>query len=156
MKSFQLDQCSNHAGFARNCNTSAQCKVLRLPTNLKDHDDDVVLQVLQAQQVTILTIDFTIVEDNPNDIVADNPGIIVVKVRPNTEELMREYTENFKRHFPDWAETNWSRVYLEIEETGVYLHKLVDGNISNGITIKFSENNFIDQVTAAITTFQST
>jgi hypothetical protein len=87
MKCFQLDQCSNHAGFRRKCNEQALCVVRRLPPRLKDHDDDVVLIDLLARDAPILTMDFTIVCDNPTHIPHENPGIIVIKARPNKPRL---------------------------------------------------------------------
>jgi hypothetical protein len=95
MNCFQLDQCSNHAGFAEKCNKEALCIVKRLPVRLKDHDDDVVLIDLLSQNASILTMDFTIVYDNPAHISLENPGIIVVKARPNKATVMEKMIAKF-------------------------------------------------------------
>ena len=146
MKSFQLDQCSNHADFHRKCNQQGFCVVKRLPPRLKDHDDDVVLTDLLAKEAPILTMDFTIVYDNPAYIPPENPGIIVVKARPNTARLMETMIAKFKTKFPEWNSTDWSTLYIEIEESEVYVSRLVDGNIDEGQYIGFARDDFSKQL----------
>src|SRR5258708_18191205 len=137
MKCFQLDQCSNHADFRRKCNEQGLCVVRRLPPRLKDHDDDVVLTDLLSRDATVITMDFTIVYDNPSYISPKNPGIIVVKARPNKATIMESMIAKFKTKFAEWNSTDWSNIYMEIEETEIYVSRLVDGNIDAGKSISF-------------------
>src|SRR5258706_5845433 len=142
MKCFQLDQCSNHGGFAERCNRQALCVIKRLPDRLKDRDDDIVLTDLLSKDAPIVTMDFTIVYDNPAYISPDNPGIIVVKARPNSAKKMQAIIAKFKSKFPDWNSTDWSKIYIEIEETEVYVSRLIDGNIDSGKPIAFDGDDF--------------
>ena len=126
----------------KKCNTQALCIIKRLPDRLKDHDDDVVLTDLLSKDSPILTMDFTIVYDNPAYISSDNPGIIVVKARPNKATIMEAMIAKFKGHFPEWNITDWSKIYMEIEETDVYVSRLIDGNIDGGKPISFDGDDF--------------
>jgi hypothetical protein len=126
MKNFQLDQCSNHSGFAEKCNREGRCIVRRLPKNLVDADDNAILSVLLPSDAPILTMDFTIIEDNPGCIPADSAGMIIVKARPNKASVMEKLVAKFKVSFPNWPNEDWSGIYLEIEETNVYVNRLTD------------------------------
>jgi hypothetical protein len=146
MKCFQQDQCSNHADFRRKCNKQGLCIVRRLPGGLINQDDDVVLTDLLAKDAPIITMDFTIVYDNHAYIPAENPGIIVVKARPNKAAKMEAMIAKFKRHFPEWNSTDWSKIYIEIEESEVYVSRLTDGNIDDGKEICFSGDDFLNRL----------
>ena len=61
----------------------------------------------------------------------------------------------FKEKFPSWYEVNWSQVYIEIEEDEVYVHRLIDGDIYNGLTIKLDARDFADRLNAAIEGFRT-
>jgi hypothetical protein len=95
VRSFQLDQNSNHKRLAEKCNAEGKCFVQRLPNELKDKEDPVVLAAVLANNSTLLTMDFNIVADNGSCIPQCNPGIIVVKARPNTAELMTRILARF-------------------------------------------------------------
>jgi hypothetical protein len=90
-------------------------------------------------------MDFTIVYDNQAYIPSENPGIIVVKARPNRAAIMEAMIAKFKSKFPEWNSTDWSKIYLEIEEAEVYVSRLVDGNIDGGKSISFAGDDFPKQ-----------
>ena len=55
---------------------------------------------------------------------------------------MEAIIAKFKSKFPDWNSTDWSKIYIEIEETEVYVSRLVDGNIDSGKPIAFDGDDF--------------
>jgi hypothetical protein len=67
--------------------------------------------------------------------------------------MMEKMVAKFKQLFPEWANTDWSRIYMEIEENGVYLHSLVDGNVDGGISIPF-DGEFAGTLRAALNEIQ--
>jgi hypothetical protein len=150
MRHFQLDQCSNHAAFAEKCNGENRCFVRRLPRQLKDQDDAIVLDSLLARDAPILTMDFAIVYDNPSHIPPRNPGIIVVKARPNKATIMEGMIAAFKKKFPAWADVDWSQLYLEIEEGQIYVSTLVDGNIDGGLSLELAAEDFEERMLTII------
>jgi hypothetical protein len=150
MLSFQLDQCSNNGKFADKCNSEKHCIVRRFPKRLMDFDDSIVLADLLARDGCFLTMDFMIVHENPAHIPPENPGIIVVRAVPNKSSIMERLIARFKRLFPRWASTDWSKIYLEIEESGIYLARLVDGNINGGRTVSFDSDDFSGRLQSAL------
>ena len=150
MRSFQLDQNSNHKQLANQCNAEGRCFVRRLPTELVDEDDGVILPALLAKEATLLTMDFRIVEDNPGCIPPQNPGIVVVLARPNTADLMKRMLARFKSECPEWPDFNWSQIYAEIDEREIYVSKLVDGNTEAGTAIPFGVPGFAGLLADAI------
>ena len=151
MKSFQLDQCSNHSAFREKCNKEARCIIRRLPPRLRDHDDDVVLLDLLSRDACLLTMDFNIVNDNNEHIPDENPGIIVVKAIPNRATVMAMIIDKFKKHFTVWNVTDWSKIYLEIDVRAVYISRLINGDIdTGGMTIDFCETDFEKRLQMAI------
>lgn len=146
MKSFQLDQCSDHPSFVAHCNSKGECEVRRLPPHLRDEDDEVILAALLPGGAPIVTLDFGIVYDNRAHIFTPNGGIIIVKARPNTSVLMEKMIAKFKRVFPKWAEIDWSGTYVEIEHTDVYVCPLIDGDITGGQSFSFELPDFAIQL----------
>jgi hypothetical protein len=156
MRRFQLDECSDDADFADDCNRDGRCEIRRMPVELKEELDPDVLPDLLARDAPLVTTDHGIVFDNPACIGPKNPGIIVIKARPSRGSLMQKLVARFKSQYPAWAETDWSEVYMEIEETEVYLHRLVDADIYNGPSIQFNDPDFAEKLyTGLLSLFSS-
>jgi hypothetical protein len=115
-----------------------------------DQEDPVVLADVLKKDATLLTMDFGIVDQHPNCIPAHNPGIIIIKARPNTADLMSRMLARFKSKCPNWPELDWSEIYAEIEGAAIYVSGLTDGNISGGRTVSYTVSNFEAALTDAI------
>ena len=150
MRSFQLDQNSNHKRLAERCNAEGRCFVKCLPKQLIDEDDHVVLKTLLGNDATLLTMDFRIVDENPSCIPSKNPGLIVVMARPNTAERMSKILAQFKSKFPQWAEFDWSQIHVQIEDSSVSVSSLVDAQADDWRTISYERENFASALTDAI------
>jgi hypothetical protein len=70
---FQLDECLNDARLAAACNAAAKCIVHRYPPSLKGKTDPEMLPVVFSLGRTLVTIDRTIIDDNPSSIISPNP-----------------------------------------------------------------------------------
>ena len=151
MTTFQLDQNSNHRRFAAQCNADGHCIVKRLPRELTDEDDSVILTTILPSGATLLSMDFALVCNNGQHVIANNWGVIIVKARPNTHELMTNMVRRFKSKFPKWWETDWRRIYMEIEENEIYASILIDGNVDNGRTVSFADEDFAASLESCLT-----
>lgn len=151
-RSFQLDQNSDHKRLVKKCNDGGRCIVYRLPPELRDENDPIVLKRLLTADATMLTMDFKIVYQHGEYIPKQNPGLIIVKARPNTDEIMTRLIARFKLYFPQWHETEWNNIYLEIEETEIYVSKLYDGNIDDGSVIRYDAEQFAESLIAYMAT----
>jgi hypothetical protein len=59
-----------------------------MPPDLKNQDDDVILPSLLSKDAPLVTLDFEIVFDYPELISPGNPGIIIIKARPNKATIV--------------------------------------------------------------------
>lgn len=59
---------------------------------------------------------------------------------------MEAMIAKFKRHFPEWNITDWSKIYMEIDESEVYVSRLTDGNIDDGKEVSFSGDDFSNRL----------
>jgi hypothetical protein len=129
---FQLDECLNDAHLAAACNTAAKCTAHRYPPRLKGKTDSEMLPVVFSLGRTLVTIDRTIIDDNPSSIVSPNPGIIVIKQKrpfpPITSKRAQGIIEKFKNFVPSWPQIDWSMVYAEIDEDEICVCSLINAD----------------------------
>jgi hypothetical protein len=131
---FQLDECLNDARLAAACKAAAKCTVHRYPPRLRGTPDREMLPVVFSLGRTLVTIDRTIIDDNPSSIVSPNPGIIVVKQKrpfpPITSRRAQGIIDHFKHFVPSWPQIDWSTVYAEIDEDEIRVCSLVKADTS--------------------------
>lgn len=162
MSFFQLDECSNDKRVANRCNAGGKSQVRRWPENLKGVSDHVWFPDVLTRNAPVLTIDFTIVleEQNRKAIPQNNSGIIVVKpefpTRGFSMKLATPIIETFKSYYPDWHSTDWSNVYLELNEVSAYVCDFKDESLSNGTRVRYDEEGFVEKLMAATTKAKST
>jgi len=144
IKCFQLDECFNDKRLAESCNLSGRCLVRRFPSRLKQLKDPVILPDLLAKDAPLLTTDFRIVYEHRDVIPEINSGLIVVRSRhsqkPFTSKSATINLARLKQRFPAWAETDWSGIYLEIDEEMVFLSQ--PKRIPEGRLIRFDQADF--------------
>jgi hypothetical protein len=156
MKPFQLDQCANDRRLAGRCNAGGQCSVRRWPSELEGVEDHLWLPDMLTRDAPVLTWDFTIVFDGPNRqaIPTQNTGLIIIKPdRPTPgfgSKLAAPIIEKFKAAFPEWHETDWSNVYVEITETSVYVSNFLSESLSDGEMARLNDERFVEKLKAAI------
>jgi hypothetical protein len=56
-----------------------------------------------------------------------------------------------KQKFPPWADTDWSGIYLEVDEEAVFLAQLGHGETPDGQWISFEQADFDQALLAALT-----
>jgi hypothetical protein len=149
---FQLDECFDNKDLAEACNAEQKCVVDRCPA--KGVPDEGVLADVFARQVTLLTIDRTIVDDHPTSIVSPNSGIVVIRnKRPlpfMTIPRAKRIIATCKRNIPSWPLIDWSMIYVEIDEEEIYLCPLIDADITKGQPFLISNNTLDAAVTQYI------
>lgn len=151
---FQLDECFDNKDLAETCNAEQKCVVDRCPA--KGVPDEGVLADVFARQVTLLTIDRTIVDDHPTSIVMPNSGIIVIRnKRPlpfMTIPRAKKMIATCKGNIPSWPSIDWSMIYVEIDEEEIYICSLIDADITKGRPFPISSDNLDTAVTQYIET----
>jgi hypothetical protein len=149
MKPYQLDECLNFGRLAEDCNSEGRCKVRRFPRGLKGQKDAVA---------PVLTADFRIIYQHGEHVPEINSGLIVVRSsnsrKPFTRRSVSMNLARLKRKFPQWAETNWSGIYLEVDEEAVFLAPLRRYQVPDGPRINFDQNNFDEVFTAELSRLQ--
>jgi hypothetical protein len=154
VKSFQLDENANHRGLADTCNADGKCLVKRLPSRLVNQKDPIVLNDLLNKDATLLTMDFNIVREHPDCIPFQNPGVIVIRARPNSANRLMAMLNKFKTKCPNWPSFQWDQIYFEIHEAAVYVSGLTDAKIDNGKLIPYSTSDFETTLTEALNGFR--
>lgn len=153
MKAYQLDENLNDKRLADGCNSEGKCTVRRYPGRLRGEKDPVMLPELLSKDAPLLTRDFPIVHEHKNYIPKLHSGVIVVRTkntnRAFTTKIAMKNIETLKERFPPWAETNWTGVYLEIDEEGIYVGDLHD-LYSSGRSIRFDTAKFESEMREAI------
>jgi hypothetical protein len=150
---FQLDQNNNWKKLTADCNDAGLCTVLRLPRRLHDTDDEILLPDLLARDATVFTTDRRIIDEHPACVPPNNPGLIIIRTtsaRTLTQTIATRIIHRFKERFPDWAQADWSRVYVELTEENIYVSKLTNGDTSGGQEIPLDDETFAVKLTAAI------
>jgi hypothetical protein len=56
----------------------------------------------------------------------------------------------FKTIFPDWSQTDWSEVYVEITEVDITVRNLARASVTDGETIQFSDPDLSQKLQATI------
>jgi hypothetical protein len=152
MKCFQLDECFNDRRLAEGCNSERQCFVRRFPNRLKQEKDHIILPDLLGKDAPLLTTDFTIVDDHLSDIPEVNSGLIVIRSRnskkPFTSKAASINLARLKQKFLAWSETDWSGIYLEIDEEAVFLSQ--PKRVPEGRWISFDRTDFGETLTAEL------
>jgi hypothetical protein len=156
MKYFQLDECFNDKRLAETCNAEGRCIVRRFPRRRKEQKDPIVLPDLLTKDAPLLTTDFTIADDHRNAIPEWNSGLIVVRSRnsrkPFTSKSAGANLARLKHKFPSWAETDWSGIYLEVDEKAVFLSQL--GRVQGGRWINFDRDDFSEAMATELGRFR--
>jgi hypothetical protein len=115
-----------------------------------DKKDPEVLGDLLNKSATLLTMDLSIVREHPTSIPSQNPGVIIVLARPNTATRLTTMLDQFKANCPSWPSIDWNGIYLEIDESEVYVSGLTGGDIDSGQSISYSKPDFENALTAVL------
>jgi hypothetical protein len=156
---FQQDECFNDRRLPNRCNPAGKCIVRKWPEEREGQRDDVWLPELLRADAPILTTDFAIVleEQNRRAVPIPNTGIIVPKPESRrgkffgSREAM-EIIELFKKAYGDWHLIDWSNVYIELGETGVYICDFYDKTLTAGERIEYADQAFALRVNRSIAT----
>lgn len=154
MTSFQLDQCLDSKRFVRGCAVEGLCRVLRLPSDLRDAEDPELLQSLMATENPLLTFDRTLPHDHTSAIPKTHPGILVVSNFPErqtmTIRIAQRVLKRFKDSFVKWHEVDWGNSVVEITTIGVEVWHVVGSRLVGDEYLEFDLPNWTEKLLTII------
>jgi hypothetical protein len=150
-RNFQFDESIDDKNLAAKCTAGGECVVLRYPPHRKGQKDREMLPKLLEPSFPLVTLDRRIVDDNVESITNNNGGIIVVKlerpVKTITISIADKIIKGFKHRFKSWSNTDWSRIYLELTETDIYISPLTENpDITKGTPLRYDDPKFVEKV----------
>ena len=125
MNRFQFDECFDDSDVRKRCNLSGLCQARRYPKGLKGTKDHMMLPMILALGATLVSTDYSLVDENLSSIPFPHPGIIVIRSvdtrRTITTGIAARILDKFKSLYSHWNTADWSGKFLEIDEVQVVL-----------------------------------
>ncbi|HYV34164.1 MAG TPA: hypothetical protein VE988_00585, partial [Gemmataceae bacterium] len=134
MTVFQFDQCLDDKKIIRKCKEEGLAEVFRLPRNLRDAEDPVVLSTLLTRPNPLVTVDRGIAVDHAAAIPDAHPGLVIVSHDPDSPRTMTTGQASrilaaFKQRYPDWHQTSLANSVIEITPGSVEIWHVLSGQL---------------------------
>jgi hypothetical protein len=154
MTSFQLDQCLDSKRFVRDCAAEGQCRLLRLPADLRNAEDPELLELLLAAENPLLTFDRALPHDHTGSIPRTHPGILIVSNYPEpqtmTVKIAQRILARFKKTFVKWHEVDWSNSIMEVTTIAVGVWHVDESHLIRDCYLSYDSPNWADQLFAIV------
>ncbi len=144
MKTFQLDECTNHKKLRRQCKQQGLANVHSFPKEFRNKGvkDPAVLKWLAGLSTPLVTTDAQLKTEHMSDIPDRHPGIVVLCSADRRTLTLRDKQRllgTFKSNLAEWNRIDISGVIVEIwigQEYDVNVTRVESGQI---VTEEFME-----------------
>ncbi|HEX4157768.1 MAG TPA: hypothetical protein VHY79_04775 [Rhizomicrobium sp.] len=133
----------------------------RFPKEREGQGDHVWMPDFLVAGATVLTTDFTILEDLPSRKVIPDKTCGLIVVRP--DHPRRDFDSMaalgmiaaFKSAYPEWDAIEWDDLYVEIRDSYVQLRHIQGDPFADGEVVLYCEEKFCERLGQVIAKLRS-
>ncbi|HEX5442438.1 MAG TPA: hypothetical protein VFW87_01355 [Pirellulales bacterium] len=120
MNDVQLDKATDAKKLASFCNSEGIVRCWRLPDQLEDSDDDVVIGFAKQHGRILLTTDRTMPDEYPGALAFGSFGVLIIALgdasrQTMTHAALMSILATFKSDFTDWGTLDLRNSIIELQ-----------------------------------------
>jgi predicted nuclease of predicted toxin-antitoxin system len=130
MDYIQLDKNTGDKRLRDSCMKEGIVRCDLLPANVRDEEDDIVLNFIIERNYVIFTFDKQIHFDWGVLLAGRNPGILILRQDDDSLEQINTrrapiYLKQFKSEFPEWNKVSYRNSVVEVTPKYVFVYRTI-------------------------------